>query len=594
MIRKDNLKVYYKLNGSKSSDGKILDFSGNGNHGTLTGTEVYTKTQLGKEMFDFISGNRSSITVPNTTSCCSGDVTVMCKVRVGDNILQTQSFFSKGAGTETTILFDLVANSFRAVSYAATGVLTYITHSAIPYKDQDVIGTFVRDGEVMKLYINKTLVGTRASSLPFINNNNITVGSRGGGTFSLSPQSDFMMWEGIALTQTEIAQAIDYINTPPEFSPKMTPSLTSDGVDDYIDTGVVPDFTTVIEFQSRIVAGANNRTILGSYHISNTNERCMLYEDASNNITYIGAGGSSVIVTPKNNLVYTFIINNINNTVTANGVVTNVNNTGLNATRTIKIAGGEVGINSSNSQYYYVKIWKAGQLIRHMIPQKDGTFIDVVNNVVYSNSGTGTLTYKQESLVIEDDLLFYTRDGVRDLTGRNTITNNGAIVGKGMEFNGSTSRLDLGADILGTKTITVEAVINPDTFGVGSYGRIVDDGKFMFYLNNIFRVKTITLTSTGSVGLPSPDNSIIEGRNYHVVGVRRSNGTGAIYINGVLVVSGDTGTPDAATFNTCIGDTLKPALYRNFDGKINMVKIYERELTADEVYQKYLKEVRYW
>lgn len=38
------------------------------------------------------------------------------------------------------------------------------------------------------------------------------------------------------------------------------------------------------------------------------------------------------------------------------------------------------------------KVWESGVLVRDMVPQIDGTFLDRVNNVVYSNDGTGTLT----------------------------------------------------------------------------------------------------------------------------------------------------------------------------------------------------------
>jgi hypothetical protein len=43
---------------------------------------------------------------------------------------------------------------------------------------------------------------------------------------------------------------------------------------------------------------------------------------------------------------------------------------------------------------YYVKIWESGVLVRDMVPYGNGTFIDLVNDVVYSNENTGTLIDK--------------------------------------------------------------------------------------------------------------------------------------------------------------------------------------------------------
>jgi hypothetical protein len=220
--------------------------------------------------------------------------------------------------------------------------------------------------------------------------------------------------------------------------------------------------------------------------------------------------------------------------------------------------------------------------------------LDIVNNVVYSNSGTGTLTYKQEPLEIDDpSLVFKTTDGIRDLSGKNTITNNGAIVGKEMIFDTTTDKLDLGSGFIGAGDVTVIAVININSYGGGSYGRIIDNGKFIFYVNNGVTENELSVSSVGGgTFVSSPDNTILTGIDYHVATVRRTDGTADLYINGVLVGTGITGTPDAGTNNVLIGNNSSNT--RNFDGKIHSVKIYNEVKSAEFIKEDYNKSIRYW
>lgn len=599
MIRKDNLKVYYKLNGSKSSDGKILDFSGNGNHGTLTGTEVYTTNTLGKKVFDF--DGSSYIFAENTETLAQTNThTYVMRVKLETASTETLvTIFSKGGGASTSSCIDINNTQLRFLGYDSTGTLCIIYNNYVRngYNNKEVVLTLVQDTNLIKAYINKELVGTSTTKGNnwLTNSTRISVGSRNTGIISDIPTGDFLFFDNVALTQTEIEQLVDELNSPPEFSPKMTPSLTSDGIDDYIDTGLVNGNMSKIELYYIPVATGTNQ-ILADGTISTTS----LFTQSSGTIntvfrvsgdrrTPLGSltfGVATKIVADYN--AEKIYINDIEQSLIAG--------TGaLSSTGNVLLMKRATGI-STNATWFYIKLWdKLGVLVRHFIPQSDGTMLDIVNNVVYSNSGTGTLIYKQEPLVIEDGLVFYTRDGIRDLTGKSTITNNGAIVGKGIKT--SEGKYIYTNDIPLTGDYTIETVLESDVQYSGisywEFGNknLIQEG-FVFYHSGNFgyRETNGSILQTSKINL----NTFYNTKNHLVITC--INNVLYCYLNGVLKATLEGFDSTDLTFNG-VGkgySTNTVGVNEDFPGKFHMFKIYNRIKSVDEIKSAYEEEIRYW
>lgn len=146
-------------------------------------------------------------------------------------------------------------------------------------------------------------------------------------------------------------------------------------------------------------------------------------------------------------------------------------------------------------------------------------------------------------------------------------------------FDGVDDVLSSANDLIGTGDVTIFSVVNPFSLGGSSSGRIIDNGKFLAYLNSNYG---ITVSSDGSTIVSSGNGSV--GVNYaSVICVTRSlAGTVNIYINGTLSGSADqaSGTP-AAGSPTYIGN--RAAGDRYFDGYMNPVAIFNRIMTTAEI-----------
>ena len=175
-------------------------------------------------------------------------------------------------------------------------------------------------------------------------------------------------------------------------------------------------------------------------------------------------------------------------------------------------------------------------------------------------------------------------DIATDIEGLDQSVFNLATRGAGYWFNGdgdivttsiTPSTLDLTGDI------TLEAIINPDGYGGGNSGRIIDNNTLKMYLSAGSKILRFTSASTN---LDTPSNSIlIDGKYKHCAITRPSDGDNAnAYINGELAgdANRDTGTPSAGG-NLLIGNRL--TTLAAFHGAIPLVRIYNLLLTASEV-----------
>ena len=153
-----------------------------------------------------------------------------------------------------------------------------------------------------------------------------------------------------------------------------------------------------------------------------------------------------------------------------------------------------------------------------------------------------------------------------------------------LAFDGSDDKVDLGSDKPndGTGAITISAWINPTTFGEGSRGYVITNGKMFLYVND--SDDKLTLSRDGETEHHSADDSISTGSWQHIAVASASDGTNTnFYVNGAL--SGDAnqnvGTPVAGNTNTFIGNNNGGN--RTFHGNMDEVSIWNTALSAGDI-----------
>jgi peptidoglycan/xylan/chitin deacetylase (PgdA/CDA1 family) len=109
-------------------------------------------------------------------------------------------------------------------------------------------------------------------------------------------------------------------------------------------------------------------------------------------------------------------------------------------------------------------------------------------------------------------------------------------------FPGANAFVDTWYDVIGTGDRTVRATFLAKGGGENSAGRIFDNGKFIVYVdaNRAIKVSSDGLTTTGTT-----PNGVVKWNRWHDLVIERAaNGTADIYLDGILVASGqNTGTP---------------------------------------------------
>lgn len=156
-------------------------------------------------------------------------------------------------------------------------------------------------------------------------------------------------------------------------------------------------------------------------------------------------------------------------------------------------------------------------------------------------------------------------------------------------FNGTTSKIDCGSEIIGTGNITVIVFLNASGLGENSFGRIMDNGKFLFYCRNTTPANCFISVSDGLTvtDANSAENSFATSAEMCIALTRTSAGVTNFYKNGVL--SGDADqdghTPEAGSTNLIIGNNN--AGDRTWDGVLRSIQIYNKILTVQQIGQVY-------
>ncbi|MFH1721626.1 MAG: right-handed parallel beta-helix repeat-containing protein [Candidatus Altiarchaeota archaeon] len=216
----------------------------------------------------------------------------------------------------------------------------------------------------------------------------------------------------------------------------------------------------------------------------------------------------------------------------------------------------------------------------------------------------------QESLT-HVNFPFDSNDGstTRDYSGSNnngtvmgaTWTENG-LVGGAYEFDGLNDYIILNSILPSTNEGTIEAWFKFDEHIGGYYdyciignydGGAFTEGEYLLYINNDNDLEAYLGHGTGQGFVETPFTA--EDVWTHVVLTFEPDNV-VLYVNGSAVASDDSFN-STTVFNhtgklTCIGrDNDGPANspYRYFNGTIDMVRIYKRPLTSNQVYQLFLE-----
>ena len=173
-------------------------------------------------------------------------------------------------------------------------------------------------------------------------------------------------------------------------------------------------------------------------------------------------------------------------------------------------------------------------------------------------------------------------------TSTSVLSTSTAMVGRAMSFDGVDDKVDItSGQIIGSGAMTISAWIYPKGWGGNNLGRIVDNGKTIFFVEN--NIKPLLFSSNGGITVKSPADSAIGLNNwYHVAATRDSIGLTNLYVNGQLsgTANESSGTPINGTTDLIIGSRVADN-NRVFNGLIDEVKIWNYARSAEQIKQDY-------
>jgi hypothetical protein len=220
----------------------------------------------------------------------------------------------------------------------------------------------------------------------------------------------------------------------------------------------------------------------------------------------------------------------------------------------------------------------------------------------YNNTGASSES-NHDNIYPNSNYIFYGFDEYRsssvvyDYQGIDMTKTNAAIDGatfttfgkhfSSFSFDGDNDLLNTGSDVVGVGADSFCAWLYLDTFGEGGYGRVIDNGKTLLYVNDANDCVSYCVRSAFcDNSIKSTDNSIKAGRWIHTCVTRDAAGVTNFYINGTLsgVADQNAGSPEAGG-TLMIGD--RSDHIRAYDGYMDDVLFYSKQLTAAEVWTIY-------
>lgn len=175
---------------------------------------------------------------------------------------------------------------------------------------------------------------------------------------------------------------------------------------------------------------------------------------------------------------------------------------------------------------------------------------------------------------------------VHDFSGSNngiiysSIFTNGKYAG-GYSFNGVSDKINITNDLIDTGNDSICAWVNVSSYNSININYIFHNGQFtLIARNTTLKLNTFELSNDNVVTQLDALNNVTLGNWQHVCATRNSTGWGWIYVNGILQVNGNAGTPASSTYSM-IGN--RPVNDRNFNGTIDEVMIFNKTLSSSEV-----------
>jgi hypothetical protein len=215
---------------------------------------------------------------------------------------------------------------------------------------------------------------------------------------------------------------------------------------------------------------------------------------------------------------------------------------------------------------------------------------------VYADISTGLVGWWKFDGGISGSITNGTTTGLTDSSGQgdNGTANNangtgmawiqGKIQGA-VSFDGVDDYVLTGSVLIDQDTVTMCAWVNPTATTLGSV--ILSTGSTrLFMANNGSPIWGVTSDNWNTVAKTTA--TISTGVWQHICGVRNSDGTATLYVNGVIsgAANQSSGTPGTGGHNMQIGRNPISGYYP-LNGSIDDVRIYNRALSAADIAQLY-------
>jgi hypothetical protein len=157
---------------------------------------------------------------------------------------------------------------------------------------------------------------------------------------------------------------------------------------------------------------------------------------------------------------------------------------------------------------------------------------------------------------------------------------------QGLICNNPTTNINTGITNTLMGDLTVEVIIDPTSYGVGNWGRIIDNEKLLLLVDDT--TDSVILMSNGSnYGVSATDSCTINGLFKHFIVTRTSTGITNFYLNGTLsgTANQSSGTPVAGTTNIHLMNRSLGS--RAFNGGCKVNNIYQGIMTEEQITKKY-------
>ena len=519
------LQAYYRLAGD------ALDYSGNGRHGTWTGTEAYALGQFGKDQAKFSSSSVTHASVStNTISYWRASTHV---VFVGS----TQYVNGRLSSGET------IRATATTIASGYTGTLGSVRYYNIALSPAEIEQLYALDSRppVPQIALEQPF-----DTLPDKSDPTLMGAWLNSATWQANDYS--------ANARNGTATAVQWNRIGGRFN----------GNTSKINTGSDSIGTNVTTLSCWIVPFSAGKLSVGVILSNGKFEFNLL--GASSKLRFSNNGGTDVLssdVIPNfsyGNPYYVCLIrNNTNIYFYANGIL-------LTASTTV---------GSPESGLYNVTIGDRNDSTRTF----DGFIKDVR---IYSEAKSAAWVAAEYAKSVPDPSIMLWLNNGRDISRyRRALTKYNVVTGNGpMKFNGIDSYIST-PDFIGTNDFTATVWFRANSHGEGSDGgRFIDAGNIIFKLK---ATKQYAYTSNGGATEYAVNGTYLFPQ-WMCVSVIRNGSTCYIYQNGSLIGSGSSGTP-GATSTFYIGNTS--AFTKTFDGLLGPLIIRSRVQTADEIKAEY-------